>query len=118
MQFLTLLTAFATAAVASPLYTPAATPIPTPGAGGNTTLCGKHQYTPSAYICHNNAVLCPIQNGYALSACGQQCYDARIYSCASGSLQLANNGTGLFPPAGAVPTGGATPIPTPVAGGY
>lgn len=153
MHTTTLLTALATmaisisatpinhnqAAAAASIPTPnayayaAVTPIPTPGAtpGSTLPLCGnsnsKIPYQPTTHTCHPNGALCPIQNGTPLAACGQACYDARIYRCGEGdALELSpeaslRNGTGIFPPAGAVPSGtppaivvaGGTPTPTP-----
>lgn len=123
--------------VGTPVATPYATPYATPaasapaGGSGNLPTCGAYVYDPRAFYCHNEQaytpgdavsnvggamnVLCPIQNGRALSACGRQCYDPEIFSCgADGTLSVGGgNGTvvatptpaGVYPPAGATPTG-------------
>lgn len=124
MQFLTLTAILVSAALGSPIAQqydapntpvatpPVATPVGTPGA---TLFCGQHRYMPSAYVCHNNTTLCPVQNGVALQACGQQCYDPKIYSCSAGALQIGNGTAvatpGVWPPAGATPTGTPVAIP-------
>ena len=118
----------------TPVNTPVATPGSGSGPGfvgggyNSLPVCGPHAYDPRAFHCYDSSVgyggqtytniLCPLQNGEPLAACGPSCYDPEIFTCgADGILSVAGQyatpaaatpmtPAGVFPPAGATPTGG------------
>ncbi|KAJ7105569.1 carbohydrate binding-domain-containing protein [Mycena epipterygia] len=59
--------------------------------------CGIANYDPSQYTCFNNTLLCPIVNGVAYQACGEDCYSTSDptsqYTCFNNSLlcPIVNN---------------------------